>query len=657
MITREEIDNQVAARPADIFQGTPGVEFEGGPRRSGQVPIIRGQQGDGVLILFDDARQNFVSGHDGRLFLDPDILQAAEVVKGPTSSIYGSGAIGGVFAFRTLEAGDILEGNELAAAKLKWTGQSLDDEFRYSATIVATNEERTGEIVGNIGYSTAGDIELGNDTTLPNDEEIGSVFLKAILRPSEAWKWTTSWIRFDRKATDANNAQGLGLIGPNNAEVARNARSDTLQSKIEYNPAGNDLIDAKLSVYAAENVVEEPEILSGRFLTRDVNTRGFKADNRSKFTLAPAVIASWTYGVDIYQDRQTGRDSESATGQRGGVPQAQSDFVGLFTELEIDLGKPGVGLGQLSIIPGVRYDTFDSENATGTDTSETAVSPKIAVAYRPVEWFTLFGNMGDAFRAPSFNESFALGKHFDGPFGLTNEFIANPDLQPEDANGWEIGSSLQFNNIMSTGDKFRVKGSYWENDVENLINLQVNAGISNPNCNPFIPPNPFAPPCNPIGGFGTSQFVNIGQAELDGIEVEASYDSTYFFMKATYSETNGVDAQTGAFIGSLRADRFYVDAALKSPELDSRIGVRATFAQEFDKVNSPAEIRDAYNVFDLYAVWEPDDGLLKGLRVDLGVDNVTDEDYQVVDANVSEEGRNFKAGIAYKIPLCGTGSC
>ncbi|MEL7430017.1 MAG: TonB-dependent receptor, partial [Pseudomonadota bacterium] len=613
VIDREEIDSQAAARPADIFQGTPGVEFDGGPRRSGQVPSIRGQQGESVVILLDDARQSFVSGHDGRFFVDPDILQAAEVIKGPTSSIYGSGAIGGVFAFRTLEAGDILTGDQQAAAKVKWTGQSVDDEFRYSATIVARNEERTGEIVGNIGYSTSDDIKLGDGSTLANEDEIGSAFLKTILRPSEAWKWTTSWIYFNRNAADGQNPQGAGTITAGNPEVARSALSQTLQSKLEYNPANNELIDSKLVVYGASNDVEEPEVLSGRTTTRKVDTVGFKADNRSRFTFGPSITANWTYGVDIYQDSQKGEDSTSADGTRGGVPNAESDFTGLFTEMEIDLGKPGIGLGQLSLIPGLRYDKFESRSAIAADTSETAFSPKIAVAYRPVEWLSLFGNFGEAFRAPSFNESYAIGRHFSfGP--ATNEFIPNPDLKPEDATGWEAGASLQFASILSSGDRFRIKGSYWENDVDDLINLQV---IINPGCFGA----PFNPPCFGVGGAGTSQSVNIANAELNGLELEASYDSTYFALKATYSEIDGRDADTGEFVGSLFADKFDFDAAFKLPDYDARIGARATFASDFDKVNSAAERRDSYSVFDLYAVWEPGDGFMKGLRVDLGVRN------------------------------------
>ncbi|MEZ5929028.1 MAG: TonB-dependent receptor plug domain-containing protein [Parvularculaceae bacterium] len=40
--------------------------------------------------------------------IDPEVVRAVEVVRGPTSALYGSGALGGVIALRTIEAGDML---------------------------------------------------------------------------------------------------------------------------------------------------------------------------------------------------------------------------------------------------------------------------------------------------------------------------------------------------------------------------------------------------------------------------------------------------------------------------------------------------------------------------------------------------------------------
>ena len=72
-----------------------------------------------LLVLLDGVRQGFVSGHDGRLFIEPELLKQVEVVKGPISSLYGSGALGGVIALTTVDAKDFLDPGETAGVKVK----------------------------------------------------------------------------------------------------------------------------------------------------------------------------------------------------------------------------------------------------------------------------------------------------------------------------------------------------------------------------------------------------------------------------------------------------------------------------------------------------------------------------------------------------------
>ncbi|MEO1282006.1 MAG: TonB-dependent receptor [Pseudomonadota bacterium] len=673
VIGRDQIEDFVATRPSDVFQGVPGVVFTGGTRRAGQVPSIRGFTDDATLVLFDDARQNFVSGHDGRLFLDPDILVAAEVVKGPTSSIYGSGALGGVFAFRTINAEDILEPGQLAAVRVKAGYESVDQEQTYSVTGVQMSESGAVDLVANLGYRTSGDVELGNNTTLTDGNDLASAFVKGSFKLSDGLTWRNSWIYFDRADQNANNPQLNAAPGDDNPLVDRTALSSTVQSKLEFNPSGNDLVDGNVVVYRAYNEVEEPEVGTGRALTREVETLGFKALNTSRLELASLGNVAWTYGTDIYQDDQTGGDSDSLGGARGGVPDAKSNFYGFFTEAEFEFGTPGQGLGQLEIIPGIRFDKFESESEIADSFDETAVSPKIAAAYRPVEWFSVFGNYGEAFRAPSYNEAYAAGEHFviganPSPFippnvNLTNEFIANPNLKPEESEGWELGATLSFKSVIASGDELKAKGSYYENDVTNLIDLEV----TGPNGACF---SPFPPAfCSFPGAGGTSQNVNVTNALIKGVEVEATYDSTYFYMKAAYSQIEGTDLDTGEFVGALFPDQLYLDAALKFPAYYTRLGVRALFADDFTNTNDEREtgttnviskeelFRAGYTTVDVYAVWEPKAYGLGGLRVDLGIDNIGDEAYEVVRKDVFEEGRSFKAAVSYQAPICGTEFC
>lgn len=91
--------------------------------------------------------------------------------------------------------------------------------------------------------------------------------------------------------------------------------------------------------------------------------------------------------------------------------------------------------------------------------------------------------------------------------------------------------------------------------------------------------------------------------------------------------------------------------------------MRGEFADDFAKNYNPVtsdpftEVRVGYSVIDLYATWAPGEGVLggalQGLRIDAGVDNVTDEDYERTFQGVSEPGRNYKFTVAYSVGFGG----
>lgn len=660
VIDKGVIDDFNPSTIADIFDAVPGSGFDGGPRRTGQTPSVRGLSGEGVLVLFDGARQSFLSGHDGRFFIDPDLVQTVEVVRGPTSALYGSGALGGVIALRTVTANDLLQEGETAGVKVGAGYQSVNNEWRVTGTGVWRSADERFDVVGNFTVRQSEDIELGSGLTLPADDEIVSTLLKTTFRPSSDLTMSASWIRFGGDSIDPNNPQGANIAGPGNGEVFRDIETNTIRGAINYAPS-SDLIDLNLVGYYTQNTVEEDEVDTTRLISRDVETIGVSLDNRSRFSFGSAADLILTYGGEYYRDEQTGLDNTTADGTRGGVPNATSRFYGAFAQAELSLSRPLGAPGILTIIPGVRWDKFENEAPGEPSTDDTAVSPKVGVSYKPVEQLIIFGNWSEAFRAPSFNEIYADGVHFripnlsvPGPFGpfgppafVTNFFVTNEDLVPEESQTWEVGAGVDFDSVLFDGDSFTAKGSYYRSDVTNLIDLEVNIPFT---C--FLTPGmvpPFAPPCGSGEAFGnTSRNVNVTNAEIDGVELEAQYDSSYYYMRANFSTIDGQDVDTGDFVGVLSPDLFFVDAGVKWPATDLRLGARVTIAGDFNKVNDPTLVRDGYTVGDVYAVWEPSSGALEGLRLDIGVDNVTDADYEVVAAGVSQPGRNVKAAISWR---------
>lgn len=394
-----------------------------------------------------------------------------------------------------------------------------------------------------------------------------------------------------------------------------------------------------------------------RLLTRSVDTRGISVRNASRFRLGGLDLTA-TVGGDWFEDEQVATDDQTADRSRGGVPNGSAEFLGVFGQLEAVFEEP-LGLpGELIFIPGIRFDQFEnSSESAGTENEDEAVSPRIAASYGPNEWLRVFGSYAEGFRAPSLNELFLDGVHFPLPHPVlfdptgfppnftfvNNNFIPNPDLKPEETDTVEFGVAVDFDGVLTKGDKLQAKISHYHSNVENLINLSVNAGFE-PTC--------FSPPFFPCTA-GTTQSANVDSASLSGTELEARYDSDRFFGYLSYARVEGEDETTGADLGTLTPDRLALDLGYRAQELGAVFGTRLQFADEFERrdvVNNALEVveeRDSYAVVDLYASWVPP--FATDLRVDVGIDNVFDEDFERVFAGVSEPGRNVKASIAYRI--------
>jgi len=160
VITRDDIDTFAPSAMSDLLRDIPGLEFSGGPRRTGESPALRGLGGENVLILLDGARQSFISAHDGRFFIDPGLLRSAEVVRGPASALYGSGAVGGVLAFETIDAADLLDDGETAGVRFRVGYQGVNEES--VASVTSFTRQGNLDAVISFGVRNSGDIALGS---------------------------------------------------------------------------------------------------------------------------------------------------------------------------------------------------------------------------------------------------------------------------------------------------------------------------------------------------------------------------------------------------------------------------------------------------------------------------------------------------------------
>ena len=359
VISRDEIETRITASISEIFAQTPGVQFSGGPRRTGEIPAVRGVSGEGVLVLFDGVRQNFLSGHDGRFFIEPDLLRTAEVVRGPSSALYGSSALGGIIAFETVTANDLLGDDDQFGFRLKSGFQGLNDEWMVGGTVFGTTEDRKTGGLASLTFRNSDDINLARGEDLQGDDEIASGLIKINSQITDDLKVDASWLRFSNDALEPNNGQGIST----GDLVRKDIESETWRARVNYNP-DSDLIDLGVIGYVNNARVDEAELDTAREISRRVKTYGFVVDNRSTFVLGGESSVVFTYGGEYYKDEQVGEDNTTTDGTRGGVPNATAETYGLFVQADIGIETDA---GTFRIIPAVRYDNFKNRSDQNTD--------------------------------------------------------------------------------------------------------------------------------------------------------------------------------------------------------------------------------------------------------------------------------------------------
>lgn len=612
-----------ASKVKDMLRDVPGLEFSGSARRNGQGIVMRGYDTDGLVILLDGVRQRFEAAHDGKFFIDPNILQRVEVIRGPSSALYGSGGLGGVIAFETKSVSDLLEPGEKSGGVTTLGGETVNDEHLFSQSVFTRGD--TTDFLGSVAFRKSDDVELGSGDKLSSKDDIVSGFLKTTWSPSPFSTFKLNLQRYQNDSEEPNNPQddmGSGAL----AEIYdKETKSDLILLGFDYDQPERN-INLKTKLYRNAISVDERNA-AGRSLAREMDADGFDIENQSKFHVGRTRYTV-TAGAQHYTERQDGRDTTSANGESGGIPDADSDYWGVFAQTEIELDSD---LGKWFIIPGVRIDNYESENETGLSLDERKTSPKLGVSFQSNKGLLLFGNYSRAFRAPTMTEIFTTGVHFSLPprgasTGGNNVFVPNPALKPETNETLEFGFGMRFVDVARDGDRLQFKVARFDVDSGDFIDSKVDF------------PRPPAPCC------GTTTTVNVPDAELDGWELDGSYENEAVRVNLSYSTISGENSDTGKYLTNISPDTLRANVAWELPAWNSTIGMRATFAAEHDEVEDVADERDSFNVYDLYYQWRSTGD--KKFSVNFGVDNVFNKEYSRVFANSLEPGRSYKLQVS-----------
>ena len=97
VLAGEELRNATRATIGETLANLPGINSASFGPAVGQ-PVIRGQQGRRVLVLSNSISNADVSANsaDHANTIEPILADAVEVLRGPSTLLFGSGAMGGV---------------------------------------------------------------------------------------------------------------------------------------------------------------------------------------------------------------------------------------------------------------------------------------------------------------------------------------------------------------------------------------------------------------------------------------------------------------------------------------------------------------------------------------------------------------------------------
>jgi hemoglobin/transferrin/lactoferrin receptor protein len=607
VVPREEIERRDARSVLDLIRDIPGVESSGVPRTTAMQPVIRGLGEERIVLRIDGARNNFNAGHRGRTFVDPELLRSVEVLRGPGSTLYGSGALGGVIALRTIEVEDILRPGAVFGGQAGIGWQSQGSGPRGSLAVGA----RAGEfdVLAAIAGFANNNFTDGRGTTIPYTGDNATTLLGKL-------GWSPGHHRFQLSALRFRDDHQIP-ISANTATTTGISDRDTVQESLSFrwsyaNP-DMPLLEPSVVLYRNHVDITEQRLTGTRARDRtELTTLGLDAQNTSRFSLGALGRHALTFGTELYRDEQEGRSNGAARAQ---FPSAQQTVLGLFVQDEI-------ALGAFTLTPGLRLDRFDQESPDGrVDRQVDRLSPRVSLAWQAAQWLQPYVSYAEGFRSPSLTELYVGGQHFPG-----NRFVPNPDLRPETSRNKEIGVNLRFSDVLRDGDRLRVRLSAFRNDLDDFIEQIV------------LPT--------------TTVSRNVGRARIQGVEFEAQYDAGTWFMGLGAAALKGDNLEDDEPLASIPAHRVALNGGYRFLESGVTIGGRITATAEQDRaprISGVAQQTSGYGVVDLFASWQP--AFAPNLRLAVAVDNVFDQAYRRANWNSDpapafyETGRNIRGSL------------
>jgi iron complex outermembrane receptor protein len=615
VLAGQELTKELGASLGATLENEPGLaarSFGPAPPR----PVIRGLDGDRVLILQDGQRLGDLSSQSGDhgVPVNPAAATRIEVVRGPATLLYGANAIGGLVNIITDEiptrpetgahgnftfdlgsaaneaagAGDVHVGNGKVALHAGGGGRRTDDVETPEGTI-DNSQSRSG--FANVGLSWTGDRRYFGGSYGYDDTKYGIPVVEGgILQLTP------------RRHSFTARGGGQQLTGMFDAFRATLAVRRYKHDELEGDEVGT----------AFTNNTAEFELMGSH-----------RAVGRLKGS-----IGGWLL------DRGFG-----AVGAEALSPPVDQRGFAAFAYEEVTWPHVTVQFG-------ARIDrtSYTPEDDSALDRDFTNGSGSVGLLLRPAaadDRVTVAASLAHARRSPALEELYFFGLHH-GNFALE---VGNPDLGSEKALGFDL--SLRVRSPRASGEI-----TYFRNDINNFIYR-----------NPISFEEFEEREEEFVDRFGGRE--PAGHSHEEGAEEEEDLAIVEFV--GADSLVQGIEAHvdlklTSQFAAEVGLD--YVRAQLKEtdqplpriPPLRGRFGLRYVYnafqaggeviaAAKQDRLDEVETPTDGYTLLKLFASYSFATGAMTN-TITARLDNATNELYRnhlsLIKDVVPEMGRNFK---------------
>ncbi|TCM15683.1 hemoglobin/transferrin/lactoferrin receptor protein [Novosphingobium sp. PhB165] len=627
---------------------------------------IRGLDSNRVLTTIDGIRTPWLDDgargvQGGVASFDFNSLSAIDVVRSADSSFFGTGALSGTLALRTLDPEDLLTDGKAMAGLSKVTYDSASDSVFLNQAAAVRSGDTLMLIQG--GYQNGNETKNQGDTggtgttrTEPNPASYDQLNLLVKVHqylPGGHRLGLTGEI-FSRDY-DENTLTSIGSTY-SSFRTDNTTKRKRISGNYDYQGDGGAVREAHLTAYwqrsnlqtyTAGNRLTAPKGLYTRDSDLQVEMFGLNGSITGDFTTGPL-----SHAITVAGEAYRTNTSQYAAGQdnctpaiyscsflhvnQSDMPDVRGTDIGLVLQDRIGFGTNA----WLHVTPGIRYDNYRrspqdtpsyAENAAfeglPAKSSDTHWSPKVLVEAEVLSKLTLYGQWAQAFRAPSATELYLT-------YGGTGSYVSigNPDLKPETSKGYEFG--MRFGD-----DKRGLRVAYYHNTYRNFIDTvtttAAEAGLSG-----SYP-------------FGVFKYMNLDRVRIYGIEASGNWEfSKNWRTWASLAYADGKNTADDYHLNSIPPLRAILGVGYSHGNFGADLS--GTAAASRNKVENPASDLNktpSYGIIDASAWIRP--SFAEGLRIQVGVYNLLDKTYynalDLPDSGslsklfYSQPGRTFKA--------------